>query len=211
MALTTYAELCTAIADWAERPDLVASVIPECVRLVETRMNRELRVRAMIVRDTITAPFADEAYENLPSDYLQLKSIRFNTDPVSQPSYATHDFIELLRRKNMHKGGAPTHYTIIAHQLLFDRIPTGADLELELAMYVLVPPLATNGTNAILQTFPDLYLFGALGQLCTYLDDDRRLTTWEAKYGNALDMAHAADRESEVSPGPLVMRSAEIF
>ena len=51
MALTTYTELKTSLADWLYRSDL-ASVIPDFISLAESQVERQLRTRQMIVRAT---------------------------------------------------------------------------------------------------------------------------------------------------------------
>ena len=44
MAISTYTELQTAVADWLHRTDMT-SVIQDCVALAEERFNRRLRTR----------------------------------------------------------------------------------------------------------------------------------------------------------------------
>ena len=46
MAISTYSELQTAVANWLDRDDLTAR-IPEFIVLAEARYNRELRIRGM--------------------------------------------------------------------------------------------------------------------------------------------------------------------
>ena len=46
MAISTYVELQTAVANWLDRDDMSAR-IPEFIALTEARFNRILRIRAM--------------------------------------------------------------------------------------------------------------------------------------------------------------------
>jgi len=66
-----YGELKSHIADWLMRGDLT-SVIPTFVRLTEGELNRDLRVRQMLVRATSTVePFASgSTFISLPTDFL---------------------------------------------------------------------------------------------------------------------------------------------
>ena len=48
MALTTYNELKTSLADWLNRQDLT-STIPDFISLAEAQIERQLRTRQMIV------------------------------------------------------------------------------------------------------------------------------------------------------------------
>ena len=52
MALTQYSELKTAVANWLKRDDLTAR-IPEFISMMEDRVNKKLRVRAMEASATI--------------------------------------------------------------------------------------------------------------------------------------------------------------
>ena len=53
MAIGTYAELQTAVANWLDRGDLTER-IKEFIGLAEARMNRVLRLQLMVNVDTTT-------------------------------------------------------------------------------------------------------------------------------------------------------------
>ena len=53
MALSTYSELKTSVADWLNRSDLT-SAVPDFISLAEAQVERRLRTRQMIVRATAT-------------------------------------------------------------------------------------------------------------------------------------------------------------
>ena len=53
MAITTYAELQTAIANWLARDDLT-TYLPDFITLFEAAANRRLRVRQMETTATLT-------------------------------------------------------------------------------------------------------------------------------------------------------------
>ena len=71
MAISTKAELHTAVANWLNRSDLTDR-IPEFIALAEAQLNRNLRTREMLVRKT--SPLATQ-YVNLPPDYLEMTNI----------------------------------------------------------------------------------------------------------------------------------------
>lgn len=210
MALSTYAELQDSIAGWLNRDDLTAR-IPDFIRLCEVRMNKELRVREMLVRDVTSDPEADEAYENLPADFMELKMLRFNNDEGNPPEYATPTMIERLRRLYAGQTGVPLFYSIAGNQILFERIPSG--VELEILSYVKIPALngSTQTSNGILENYPDLYLYGSLMEAEPYLKNDPRLATWTSLYQNARDAANLASERAEMNPGPLVARPRRSF
>ena len=93
MAIGTYAELQTAVANWLDRGDLTAR-IPEFIDLTEARMNRVLRLQLMVNVDTTTLGGASTLVAGtrdyaLPSGYLQMMDFVLTTDPITSLSYIT--------------------------------------------------------------------------------------------------------------------------
>ena len=81
MALSTFSELKTEIADYCDRSDLT-SQIPTFIKLAEARMNRSLRVRLMETVKLISTVGDSKRYP-LPSDYLQLRTIQYDNSTIS--------------------------------------------------------------------------------------------------------------------------------
>ena len=73
MAITTYAELKTAVANFLARSDLTDR-IPEFISMAEARMGRELETRSQEKRATATLTGGD-AFVSLPTD---LRSVRMH-------------------------------------------------------------------------------------------------------------------------------------
>ena len=71
MAISTKAELHTAVANWLNRSDLT-SRIPEFIALAEASFNRNLRTREMLVRSTASVT---GQYVSIPTDYLEMMNI----------------------------------------------------------------------------------------------------------------------------------------
>jgi len=58
---------------------------------------------------------------------------------------------------------------------------------MQLAYYAEIPKLSDTTTfNWLLQSDPDLYLYGSLMQSAPYLLDDARMQTWASLYQNGL-------------------------
>jgi len=81
MALSTFSELKTEIADYCDRSDLT-SQIPTFIKLTEARINRSLRVRLMESVKVISLVSGSKRYP-LPSDYLQLKTIQYDASSIA--------------------------------------------------------------------------------------------------------------------------------
>lgn len=195
MAITTYATLQTAIADWAERADLTAR-IPDFITLAEAQMNRELRVRRMIERATasITDP-----YSVAPIDFLEIVSMVL-TDGVEPLQLSPAPPETLDGYSTAQATGQPRFWSVVGEEIRYypnpDRPYTAT-----LTYYAKIPALSNaNTTNWVLQTHPDAYLFGALKEAGPFLKDADVTAAFEAKYQAAIQSIKAAER---TRTGPL--------
>jgi hypothetical protein len=199
MALNTYSALQSSIAAWLMRDDLTA-VIPDFITLAEADMNSRLRLRAMLTRATATL---DEAYETLPSDYLQMYRVVVNDDQIR---FSPTDL--LSRHALDYAGEAPKYYAITGSQLQLVPAPTAlATASIEMTYYARPTALSdSNTSNAILAASPAIYLYGALTQAAPYLGDDQRVQVWSTLYQDAIKLLQDADDAAEF-PAPLVIQS----
>lgn len=181
MAITTFSELKSAIANWLNRSDLT-SVIPDFIALTEADMDRKIRHWRMEERSTASI---DARYTALPSGFLE--AVRFHLDVDERPvELVTPLFLQKQRNSNADATGRPQYYAIIAGQIEIwptpDTTYTG-----ELYYYARTAALSdSNTSNWILQYFPDTYLYGSLVQSAPYLVDDARAQTWAALYESAV-------------------------
>ena len=81
MAISTYADLQSAVARWLVRNDLTAS-IPDFISLAETHFSRVLRVRQMEARD-VAPVAAGVEYGTVPTDWLETKTFSFTDGSVT--------------------------------------------------------------------------------------------------------------------------------
>jgi hypothetical protein len=82
MAIGTFAELQTAIANWLDRDDLTAR-IPEFIALSEARINRALNVRQMETVKLLSLINGTKRYA-LPDDYLGMRGFKYNTSLIKE-------------------------------------------------------------------------------------------------------------------------------
>ncbi len=92
MALSTYSELKTSVADWLNRSDLT-SAVPDFISLAEAQVERRLRTRQMIVRATATI---DSEYSAVPADFLEARSLKLQTNPITPVGFETIDSLDNL-------------------------------------------------------------------------------------------------------------------
>jgi hypothetical protein len=199
MSITNYDSLKTTIASYLARSDLTAQ-IPDFIQLAETRLRRELRIRQML-KVVTTATVAGDSTVELPSDYLQMRDLHMNTNPVQTLGYQSPS--NFYRNTNAAISGVPLQYTVLAQEFQFAPIPDGV-YTLQMIYYATPPYLTTSNTsNVFLANCPDLLLYGALGEAESYLMNDPRLQTWAALYDRSLSALTVSDDQGEYGGSPL--------
>lgn len=199
MAITTYAELQAAIANWLVRGDLT-SRIPEFIALAEAQMQRDIRHWRM---ETSTTVSADEQFEALPTDLLAPVRAYISTsrDPLHLISL---DELHQRRAEAANGTGEPRYYTISAGQLEVFPTPSGTET-VTLIYRQKIPALTdSNTSNWLLAFAPDVYLWGSLMQSAPLLQEDERLATWAGMYQAAL--AGITMSENDRWSAPMKMR-----
>ena len=203
MALTTYSELKSSVADWLNRTDLTA-VVPDFISLAEAQIERTLRTRQMIVRATASI---DTEYSAVPADFLETKSIKLNTSPVTALQFESIDAMDQLKATAYIAAGKPHYFSIVGGQIRVLPVPDST-YTAELTYYAKLSKLSnTNTTNWLLTQAPDVYLYGSLMQAAPYLKEDERITVWASIYARGLEELQIADDRGATSGGAIMMRA----
>ena len=201
MAITTYAELKSSIANWLNRDDLTA-VIPDFIALAESSMNRSLRHWRMEKRSTATI---DSRYSALPGGFLS--AIRFHLDADQTPIELVSAFaLQKKRQERANTSGRPRYYAVVGGQLEVCPSPD-ASYTGELYYYDKFDELSdSNTTNWLLTNYPDAYLYGALLHAAPYLAEDARAETWAALYQSAVSAINSESDTAKTSGSGLRMQ-----
>lgn len=201
MAITTYAELKSAIADWLNRDDLT-DTIGNFISLAEAQFNRSIRHRKMVVRSDATL---DTPYFAVPGDWLQTIRFQLSTNPVTPLLFVTPE--QALEESQVYSAAQqPLFYTMIGEQ--FQVVPApDSSYDAELLYYAKIPSLSTTTTtNWLLSESPDLYLYGALVQSAPYLKEDERVGVWAGLYQKLFDDMMLADERARIGSSKLKSR-----
>jgi hypothetical protein len=202
MALSTYSELKTSVADWLNRADLTATV-PDFISLAEAQIERKLRTRQMIVRADATI---DTEYSAVPADFLEVKSLKLQTNPVTPMQFETIDALDNLQAQ-FPSSSKPRFFSIVGGQIRTVPIADG-EYSAELTYYAKLSKLSsTNTSNWLLTAAPDVYLYGSLLQAAPYLKDDARISVWATLYTSAMEDLQVADDRGATSGGALIARA----
>ena len=202
MPITTYSELQSAIADWLLRDDLT-TVIPSFIDLAEAKFNRSIRDYRMVSRETADV---SNGYFPTPAGWLQNIRMQLNTTPITTLEFVTAD--QIAEEEVSFSGpGRPKFFSMVAGQ--FQIIPApDTTYEAELTFYGKIPALSdSNTSNWLLQTAPDIYLYGGLLEAAPYLDDDGRVQTWGSLLQQSLEALRIENDNARIGSSSIRMRA----
>lgn len=206
MSFTTYAELQTTIASYLARSDLTTQ-IPDFIRLAETRLRRDLRIRQMLNSTTLTCT-SGTATVTIPSDFLEVKDLVVAGNPVMPLNYESPSLFS--RNSRSMDAGKPLNYTVLATTFKLAPIPdSGYTLNL---VYSVAPPFlsTSNTSNTFLTVCPDLLLYASLLEAEPYLMNDARINTWGTMFDRAISSLTRSDEKGQYSGVPLAMQTTYI-
>lgn len=204
MAIATYSDLKTAVADYLARSDLT-SKIPDFITFAENRLRRELRIRQML-KLVNAQTTANDATLSLPSDFLEIRDLHLNTTPNRVLEYLSPNIF--YRNADATTTGVPTKYTLLASDFQFAKIPDDA-YNVRMLYYAAPTYLSdSNTSNVFLANCADALLYASLGEAEPYIMNDERLNTWAALYQRAIDSINTADDRGEYAGVPLTMTLA---
>tara|TARA_R110002020_G_scaffold190192_1_gene389653 strand:+ start:46 stop:672 length:627 start_codon:yes stop_codon:yes gene_type:complete len=174
MAIGTYSELQTAVANWLDRDDLTDR-IPEFIALAEARFNRVLRLRSMEAKYTADT-VAGQRNLALPTGYIQMRNFQVNSSPLTTLSYVTPEIYDRLWGGST--SGTPKFYTILANEISFGPTPATV-MEVEMLFYKKFDNLSPSATtNWLITNAPDIYLYGSMLEAEPFIMNDERVQLW---------------------------------
>ena len=210
MAISTKAELHTAVANWLNRSDLTTR-IPEFISLAEASFNRNLRTRDMMTRSTASI---SSQYISLPTDFLEMSNIELpSTSPPKRLIYMSPDRSDDYREQKNDKAGKPSYWTIEGDSIQL--LPTpDATYTIQLNYFQVIPALSGLGdseNNWLLLDHPDVYLFATLMQASPYIMDQQSAQQWDGLLARSMQELQMADEKSRYAGGTLNMRPKYVY
>jgi hypothetical protein len=188
MAITTYAELKTALGNWLNRADL-SDRLPEFIALAEARFRRDLRdwLRFSVSLTNLTGDTL------LAATVSEVLGVAMNDGPSGANNYA----LDLVTREEYQRFlhadanvGSPTRVfpdfdadagtTTLRFWPPASASAPVANLRVE-AVKVLPALSDSQTTNALLREAPDVYLKASLAEAAEYLMHDERVAMWQAE------------------------------
>ena len=165
MALDNYDNLKAAIEDYSHRND-IKNKIDDFLLIAEQEMYSNtiepLRIREM-EQTASTDTTTSSRYIALPSGFEQMRSIKIDDKSADAPSY---DLCQVTPTVMVIEtsAGMPSSF-VVTSQIEFNRTPD-AVYNVDIIYHGSLTPLSdTNSTNAVLTSYPSIYLYGALWAL----------------------------------------------
>lgn len=180
MALANYTDLKTTIANYLARDDLT-SQIPDFIKLAEIRLRRDMRISEMLINTALTP---SSGIVTLPADFLEMRSVYFNSNPLTTLEYQSPD---LFSRNGFNDtSGTSVYFTIIGNELHFSPDPDSTDT-VQILYYAKPAYLSdSNLTNVWTDNCMDAILYASLAEGSVYLMDNESAQRWAALYDRGL-------------------------
>ena len=187
--IATYSALQTAIANYLARTDLTSQIQDIFIPFAENRLRRELRTNEMLSYTTLTLT---NNVATLPANFLEMRELHFDSNPVDDIQYQTPDLF--FRNRITKTSGSVVYFTILANEIHFAPTPNvTSDLQI---LYYTKPPYLSNSntSNVFLANYPDALLYASLAEAETYLMNDARVSTWANMYDRSIQNIYASDQ-----------------
>ena len=209
MALTTYTDLKTSIANWPNRSDLTTEIAGDFIALAEADFNAKLRIRQMeqideitINAETVTVP---TGFISVRSLYILSGSTKYNVEYITPAN--------LFKTKGSSTSGLPRVYSIESDNATesFRFAPTpDTSYTGYLQYYKAFNNLSDSvASNYILAAHPAIYLYGSLYHASNFLGgiDPNQTAQWMNMYSMALERCENNDRQDSYGGAPTVQRT----
>lgn len=202
MAITTHAQLKTAIAAWLDVSSTdLTSVIDDLVTVGEKRIFRDARTRDM---ETALSSAIASGVIALPTGYVGLKHAYVDGSPVQHLERRPADWIYRMYPQRSAEG-KPQFIAREKTNFIFGPFPDSG-YTVKGVYYMHLTAISGSGTNALFDANQDLYLFGCLAESEPLLGRDPRVPLWEAKYQKILATVNGEEKEGDYAGGSLQMR-----
>ncbi len=203
MAISTYGELKTAVANFLKRDDLTER-IPEFISLAEDRIGQTLRIRLMEQTSDLTISSATQTVA-LPTRYVAMRRLYIDGSPVRRLEFRTPvNFWSIYASSETNK---PRVFTIEGENIVLGPTPDTSYTGKILFYQRLAAFSSDSDTNTLLTEARGLYLYGALLEAAPFLGNDTRILTWAQFWDDLKERVETADKKDRFSGDALTQQS----
>lgn len=205
MAITTFDELKTAVANWLDRDDLV-NRIPEFISMAEDRAAKDLRIRPMETSADVTLTTSTQTTA-LPTRFLGIIRLYLQ---VSAQDFRRLEYLSPQNfwvREIVDSTSVPKLFTIEGENFVWQPIPDKNYTAKALYYQRFAALSASSDTNWLLTNHRGVLLYGSLLEAAPFLEDDTRAITWATLYDDAISRIIKSDKRDRFPEGELMSRS----
>ena len=199
MAISTYSELQTEIAEWVNRSDLTAR-IPTFISLCEAKLNRELRLRVQEANFPLSLA-AGESSVALPDGFVEPLALWEVEASGNRPLR----FVPPSALDKDATAGDLTKWSIDGTNIIFGR-PAGSAVSLLFRMRSAFALSDAEPTNWLLTNYPDVYLYGSICEAEHFSRDDEAMMVAKARCDEAMRSVKRLNAKSQ-SGGTLAVET----
>ena len=193
--ITNYASLQSTVMDWLDWPDL-ENAVPTFIQMAEAKFRRDARCRKLQDRGMFLIS-ADGA--QLPPDLQSLEAWWHDGPTYYGPiEIVGADQIGALKAR-YGPSGPPAYAALVDGTAVFAPAPDGSYTTRMTYWRTITPLSDENTTNWLLESHPDVYLYGSLVESAPYLKDDGRIETWGVLLERALNELHRSTWDRQFS------------
>lgn len=196
MPLSNYTELKAAVADIANRTDLTNQIV-DAISLAEAEMQVDCKLIEFEADSSITITSGSGS---LPTGFLGFRSAYWNGDTKQPLSLVPPAFLDTLRNMT---GGTPSFYVISGSTIRVNQEASGTVVGMANIRFTALS--GSVASNAILASFPNAYLYGALKHLAVVMEDDAKLQKFGLMF-NAEKERITRNNNARKHAGPLQVR-----
>lgn len=189
----------------------VSSNMDNFLRIVESRVNRQLLIMRM--SSTVYTPIDTTQLQPfryaLPDDFLAERSIRITQ--LETPSYSNVLLLvnhEQFSNIQNNVSSLPV-YMLISGFIQINPVPVNAvdaTYILEINYFKGVPAIISGATNWLSQYYPDIYIFGLMVEINSFVKDAETTAMWDARFQGALSELSNFDNKAVYSGTPITTK-----
>lgn len=195
MAISTYAELKTAVSSWTNRSDFTAANLSDFVTLAEANIRRDVKTLQQELRATGTLTGETLSF---PTRTIEPRSLTVEDQPLEYLSP------EAYQRKVDQDYTEQGYFTLIGRTIYVLNGASGDDYVLLYTEHFTGFSAATD-TNWLLTNAADVYLWATCQQAAIFLRDVEGATGYKALYEEAVAKLNKQERAAK-SMGPILVR-----
>lgn len=199
MAITTWAELKTAIDARMHAGGDLDTYIPEFIALAEAKIQTDCKLLEAETTATVTMTAGVGA---LPAGFVAARSVYWVGSPNREIGYVTPDKYDSLRASNTGDG---FYYTIRGSSILTTPMGDGSIVITYTARFTALSD--SNTANTVLTNFPDAYLYGSLMHACIHTADDPAVQKYGTLFNAAIARINQNDEDRRYAGSTLQVRT----